>query len=310
MTAEATYLKDPDVVQFVAAAAYTAGQMVRLPDGRAGVITGLKGFVSGETAAARVRGQFTVAKTATMVLLDGQRLYWDVANNKAKYSGDYVIGVAVGDAASADTTCVVDLNVEPNPVIALDKGAWEKDETLGLGVAQTGPVQVLAFDAVAEVALAALYSADVIDIDAGPILEAEFAIFDIGNDAALDINVGLVDDTHATDFDAISEYIALHLDGSALDILAQSTDGTTTVAATDTTVDAVDDTYLLLQIDLRDKTVPKIYINGVRVLAATDFSMAEYAGNLRAIAHVEKTNNDTTAEVRVKSMHVRSAIAA
>ena len=42
-----------------------------------------------------------------------------------------------------------------------------------------------------------------------------------------------------------------------------------------------------------------------RVLAATTFDMSAYTGTLTPICHVEKTNNDTLADVRVDYMRVR-----
>ena len=65
------------------------------------------------------------------------------------------------------------------------------------------------------------------DIDDKPIFEARVAIFDIGDDAELDINFGLASASHATDMDLVAVSALFHLNGNVLDILAESDDGTT-----------------------------------------------------------------------------------
>lgn len=204
----------------------------------------------------------------------------------------------------------------PAAATALTEAPWTKVETNGLGVIpsdQANGVLKFSFDAIVEAATAALYMVNApFDIDQNPIFEARVAIYDIGDDVALDINVGLASDTHATDFDSISEYIAFHLDGAALSIKAQSEDGVTTVAATDTLLDAVDDAFFKVKIDMTDTSDCKLYVDledgagYVRVLATTTFDMSNYTGTLTPIIHVEKTNNDTTADVRADLVRVRS----
>lgn len=187
---------------------------------------------------------------------------------------------------------------------------WTKVETDGLGVTsadQANGVLVFAFDAVAEVAVAAMHMANApFDVDQEPVFEARVAVYDIGDHAALDINIGLASDTHATDFDSVTAYAAFHLDGSALDLKCRSKASNGTVADTDTTIDLVDDTFVVLRIDCTDKSNVKFYVNGARVLSGTTFSIAGYTGTLSPIVHVEKTSNDTTADVRVDWIRVSS----
>ena len=192
--------------------------------------------------------------------------------------------------------------------------SWAKLETVGLGVIhsdEANGVLKFVFDAVAEIAVATLFMENSpFDIDKAPIFEARVAIFDIGDDAALDIDIGLASDDHATDFEAIAAFVAIHLDGNSLNIMAHSDDGTTDVAAVDTTKDAVDNTYFMVKIDCADKADIKIYLdmdgNGyVRVASATTFTLAAYSGALTPIVMVEKSNNDTLADVRVDRIRVQ-----
>lgn len=115
MTAEARYDKDPDVLDFVASAALSAGEVIQLPDGRAGVVAGAKGFSSGETAAAHVRGFFNVAAATGVTFADGEPVYWDASADTAiaagsAADGDFYIGNAAGAKTSGPLFVRVDLN--------------------------------------------------------------------------------------------------------------------------------------------------------------------------------------------------------
>jgi len=310
MSLEAQYYREAGTIPFTAAAALAAGQVVQLPDGRAGVITGAGALAIGDAGAAHIAGHFVVAKTTSVVLLDGQRLYWVKSTGKVSYAGDFFVGTCVGDAASAATTCTVDLNNDSLAAIDLRDGYWNESSSLGLGVvALPGGGVKLAFDAVAEVARAALMSARTLPIAAGIIFDTELAIFDIGDAAALDISIGLASAGHDTDMDAVAETVLFHLDGSGLSVNCESDDGTTEVAATDSTVDLVDDTFAHLAIDARDLTDVKFYINGVQVLSGTTFDVSAASGPWYAILHMEKTSDDTTADVRARNLRARTSVA-
>jgi predicted RecA/RadA family phage recombinase len=317
MTLEAQYHKGTGAVDVVAAATLNSGEVLQLPDGRAAVKQGIKDAVSGDYTTLATEGRFVLQKTDAINILDGGRVFWDRSAGKANYkmaSGDFFVGVAVADAAAADTTVVVDLNVRPRYEINLPPynyeglDTWVTEDTNGLGVVQdtVDNIFTLAFDAVAEAAQAALISGHSIPVADGPIFEAEIAIFDEGDAANLDINFGLANASDADDADDITEAVFFHLDGSALSILAESDDGTTEVAATDTTKDAVDDTYAEYWIDARDLADVKLYIDGVRVLSGSTFKLDAATGPMKALVHLEKTSNDTLADVRVRALRVRS----
>lgn len=225
----------------------------------------------------------------------------------------YVKGSALNTLGAVDGNLVLDddfLGDYPAAATAFDlTQPWIKVETLGLGViesAEANGVLKLEFDAVAEAATAALYqTAKSIDIDANPIFECRLAVFDIGDNAALDINFGMASATHATDFDAIAAFAAFHLDGTDLSVLCQSDDGTNDIAPVDSTVDLVDDTYANFRIDFADTADVKFYINDVRVCSGTTYDVSNYTGLLTPIVHVEKTSDNTTADVRVDRIRVQ-----
>jgi len=310
MTAEAQFLGNGDTVDWTAAEALASGQVVQLPDGRAGVIAGAKAAAIGDRVAARVKNDlYTMQKTASVVLLDGQEVYWVKSTGKVSYTGDFKVGTVVGDAASAATTCVVALNNRAQALIRLGTGSWNKVESTGT-VAELGDGARLALTTAGSAQHAWLVSDAVVDIDEGLIFEAWVDVVDNGDNAVLDMDWGLADDAGTADFDALSEFIAFHLDGDTLDLDAHSDDGTTDIAPVDTTANVVEDAWTFYQIDLRDKTAPKLYVNGVLV-TSTAIVMDDYAGNLRAIAAIEKSGtDDTPGEIRVRDMLVRTALAA
>ena len=308
MTTEAVTKYDDGEVHIASlAAARSSGEVIQLPDGRAGVRSGLNSLAIGDAAGFYTEGVFAVQKTASVVMLNGQEAWFVSSTNSASHSvaGDFFIGTVVEDAAASDSTVLVDLNTKRlSNAAELGVGEWSQEATLGLGVTQLGGASQLAFDAVAEAAQAATLSLDSVAVAGDGIFEAEVAIYDVGDNAALDINFGLANASHATNADSITESVFFHLDGSSLNILAESDDGTTEVAATDTTVDAVASTYALYQIDARDPAGVKLYINGVRVLSASTFVLTDATGPLKALFHIEKTTDNTTADVRVKSARV------
>lgn len=320
MTAEATYLNDADTVNLTATAALASGEVIQVPDGRAGVVQGLAGIAAGAEASVLVRGVVTVQKTTAINILAGGRVYWDRSAGKAHFrpqSGDFYMGTAYEDSldVAAGATVKVVLNEKQRNLVDFDGAPngtlWTFGVTDGLGVVAATPTArtILAFDAVAEVAMAAMYPANTAQhapLADGPICEMKVAIFDIGDNAVLDINFGIANETHATDFDTVAESVVFHLDGTALDILAESDDGTTEVAATDTTVDAVDDTYFEVWIDARDPADVQLYIDGVNVLPASVFKLDAATGPLFPIVHMEKTSDDSTADLRVEFVRMRT----
>jgi len=92
-----------------------------------------------------------------------------------------------------------------------------------------------------------------------------------------------------------------------LDILAWSTDGTTTVALTDTTVNYALNTPVNFLIDGRNTSDIQMYINGVLMLTAEAFKLNAATGPLKLLAHLEKTSDDETARYNIQQLRVRIA---
>jgi hypothetical protein len=139
------------------------------------------------------------------------------------------------------------------------------------------------------------------------ILEAIVNVETVADADVGDLSIGLANATHASDADSITESAFFHQDsGADLNLDAESDDGTTEVAATDTTKDIVAGTRVELWIDARDLTDLHYYVDGVEVLASTTFDISVATGPLKALVHWEKSSNDTPGEVRVSHLAIRT----
>jgi len=315
--AEATLLKDAGAhaVDISAPAALSSGQVLQLADGRAAVVLGLTGSASGDRTALATSGQFTVAKTASIVILDGGEVMWDHSANSATIplygtSKDFYLGRAVGDAASAATTMVVELNApKDSAYITLQSDAFAAAPIQTAGVpffGMQGGSYTAQMSATAEAQKADLLSVKSFAIDSNWIAEAVVNVITAADADVVDVSVGVANATHATDADSITESVFIHLDSNgSTNILAESDDGTTEVAATDTTVDWAAGTAFHIAIDGRTPADIQVYINGVNVLPATVFTLGAGTGPLKALFHVEKTANDTLFTIRLSKLEVR-----
>ncbi len=307
--ADASYVRSRDDVRVTAAAAVASGECWQLADGRAAVYSGLNAAASGDRTNFTTTGQFTFTKTASVVLLDGGRAYWDHSANAVTFrkvnDRDFYLGRLVGDAASADTTCVVNLNVNPPYDIDLlrDGALSVATGTVAAGgfdlPKKYGGASGLSLTATNEAQCIDMLSVDRVAIAANPIAEFIIRIGANGSTSAVDLSVGVANGTSTTDADAITEHVLFHVDGGALDISAQSKDGTTTVTATDTTIDATAGSAVANRfefwIDCRNTADIQCYINGVLVLGSTVFKLDAGTGPIGLLVHLEKTSSTATA---------------
>ncbi|MBK8916469.1 MAG: DUF2190 family protein [Phycisphaerales bacterium] len=298
-----------------AAAAVAAGEIYQLPDGRAAVHTGAKAAASGDAVGFATEGVFKVTKTASVVMLDGAEIWWDHSADAAilkpavPTDKDFFLGTLVGDAASAATSCYVNLNVRPNYIIDLVHGAFVHAPVLTAGtpvLAQIGGGVRAAFSATAEAQKLDMLSQRSFPVSSQWILDAVVCVRTNADADVGDLNVGVANGTHASDADAITESCFAHFDmGADLNIDAESDDGTTEVNATDTTVDWAVGTPVRITIDGRTHSDIQIYVNGVLVLGATVFTLAAATGPLKALFHLEKSSNDSPGEVELHELNVR-----
>lgn len=312
MTAEAVHLQDGVSIDHTPTTAMTAGEVRQLPDGRACYAP--TEIAAGKKGAVTVQGIVEVLKTASMVMLKGSRVFWDASANKAHLlrvndTTDFYLGIVQETAASAGTTVKVAINADPKYTIDLGDGFWSVPvATAGISQCVIGHKEgaSLIFDTTVEAQKMDALSNLGIDVGTPCLVEAEICINLNGDDAAFDLNVGLANATHATDADSITESLFIHMDGNSLNICAESDDGTTEVAATDTTKDAVVGTPFLAQWDLSDYEDIQLYINGVNVLPDSVFKLDAATGPLKLLAHMEKSSNDSPGNVTVRRLGLRT----
>jgi len=308
----------PPVVELVVpAATYTSGQVIQLHDGRAGVVTGLRACATGDTIEVAVAGRYVIAKTTSVVILRGGRVFWHPLTSLAHFAKqndrDFYLGTAANDAASADTTLVVDLNVRQWETLDMTRDPGTT-ATVGTAAAEgfgrpkrIGGSTKFLLTATNEAQKVDILGVESIVASGKPIIEVRVNNITNGSGGSQDFNIGLASGTNATDADSITKYVFLHIDGNSLATNIQSKDGTTTVAATTLASALVAGTPFEVWIDCRDLTNVKVYKDGVRVASGTTIDISQMGSTaLSLLAHLEKTSSTDTFEIDVDRAIVRT----
>lgn len=310
------------VIDWVADAAYIAGDMIQLPDGRAGQVT--VDVASGGTVGVRIEGVLkSVVKTSGFVALAGNAAYWDHSANAVYYKRvndrDFYIGRFADDgtAAGTDTTCSVILNINPrydcdfnrDPVNTVLVGT-----PAALAVSfgyphRLGGSNLMYLSATSEAQKVDMVGVDGFAKGANAIVEFAFRVPVGGSGGASDYSLGVCNATHASDMDTAADTVLIHLDGGSVNINAESDDGTTEVNATDTTIDftagLTQAERVEVWMDFRNPADVQIYVNGSLVLASTTFNVDAYAGPWFPIVHLEKSTGTETADLILDWMRAR-----
>lgn len=316
---EARYVRSDDLSKLQAEATIDAYAVIQLPTGEAAFLDANAPVSAGAyTDQLRSAGKATVVKAAGFVALPGQDAFWDHSANAVTYKKvndrDFRVGVFVEDATSGQISAVVDFNKPRRDLIDLVRDAFLSvpvgtQAAGGFGYPQRiGGTHKLRLSSTSEAQKVDLLSVDGFDPSARWIAEAVFRVANDGAGSAPDFNIGVANGTHATDADSITESCFVHLDGNAADILAESDDGTTEVAATDTTVNYTEGSAVAnrvhVLIDGRDLADIQIYVNGSLVLGSTVFKLDAATGPLLLLAHLEKTSAADVYEVDVDTLRV------
>lgn len=310
------YQEEDCVVGYTAVAAVDGGQVVSLPDGRAAVVP--TDLAAGDLGSASTEGIYSVTKAASQVWIDGAPIWWDHSANAATCvpplttgDKDFYLGTAVGDVASATTTGKVLLNTQPAYVIDMHATGGDTAVVLTAGtpyIYSRGATLEAGFSATAEAQKLDWLSKRSVPVGSNWILEAVVEVVTNADADVGDLNIGVANATHASDADSITESCFFHFDmGADLNLDAESDDGTTEVAATDTTIDWAVGTPIHLVIDGRNHEDIQMYVNGVLVLGSTTFTLAAATGPLKALFHLEKSSNDSPGVVQVDMLRVRIA---
>lgn len=305
--ADAVSIRNTEDFRLTLAASAGKGEIFQLPDGRPALLQlngNATGASSGEKVIFRAGDQATLRKTTGFKALAGGRAYWDHSENKVHYrrnnDRDFYLGRFTADAESADDNCEVTLGIDPPYDIDLKRTAFLSvlagtPAAGGFGYPVVhGGTHILELTATNEAQKVDLLSLNGFAKGANAIARYLFRVLNDGAAGSQDISIGLANGTHATDADAITESIFIHLNGGSTTIYAESDDGATEVAATDTTTTYTEGSALAQQveawIDMRDPADVQIYVNGSLVLAATTFNVDASTGPWYLLIHVEKSS--------------------
>lgn len=319
--ADGTLVRDRHDNRLTLAAAASPGEIYQLGNGLAAVLQGQTAGASGDRRSFTTTGKFTIPKTASVVVLDGAPIWWDHSANTATpipgaTDRDFYLGTAVGDAAGAGTTLVVDLNVKPEYFIELQRDAFRTlivKTVVGSTTVEVPDVKArggafsLILGTTAEAQKVDLLSEKSFAKGSKWIVEGTITVIENSDAAAGDFNVGVANATHASDADSITESAFIHTNGNDLNLYAESDDGTTEVAATDTTVDFVVGTPFHFAIDGRDLADIQMYINALLVLPSSTFKLDAATGPLKLLAHLEKSSDDSPGTYSIDRLSVRLA---
>lgn len=299
--------------------ATVVGALRQLPDGRAGVMVGLTAAAAGDSRSFTDTGKYTFPKAAGYNLLAGGRAYFNYQAGTVGYKKvgdrDYYLGRVIGDAANAALACVVELNDDPPYDLDLIRDPYLTAPigTQALGgfgpPRRDGGALDLLISATNEAQKVDALGVDTFSKSARAIVEFAFRVLSDGAGTVVDVSLGVANATHATDADAITDQLFVHLDANSTAIKLQSKDGTTTVAATDTTLTYTEGSAIAQRVevwfDLRDPTDVQCYVNGVLALPNTAFHLDGSANELRLLAHIEKTASTDAYELALDWMRAR-----
>lgn len=310
-TQEMVTYQEGESIDFTPVAAVAAGECVQLPDGRAGYASAA--IAAGTLGSVQVCGIVSVLKVVTQRMCISNKVFWDTSASTCNLlhggSTDFFIGTVVADAAYAATTVKVALNVKPTYNLALADGYQSiKVSTAGFPEVYGGGNSVgFKFDLTAEAQKLDALSIRAVATATPGILQALVCVNVAGDDAALDFNVGMADDTHATDADSITSSLFMHYDGNTLNINFESDNAAAEVTATDSTLDLVAGTPFLVTWDMRDWANILVYVNGLRVCdgvtgTSKTFTLAGVAGPIKLLAHLEKSSNDSPGNITVMDL--------
>ena len=309
--AEAVYIDDGASVEWTPTLAITAGQVIQYSDGRAAFAP--TAIAAGVQGAVQVSGIVKVLKVVTQAMIKGSKVWWDHSANTANLlqvnDRDFYLGIVQEDAAYAGTTVKVALNADPPYTIGMGDGFASLPVIVaGINHQVIGHAEGVTIIADLEAQINKYDALSLRSVVTGTpcMVDILLCVNENGDDAAFDFNVGLADDTHATDADSIVNSLFVHINGADLELYIESDNVTAEVAATDTTVAFVVGTPVLIQFDLRDWTDIQAYVDGVNVLPASTFALDGAVGPMKLLAHMEKTANNSPGNFTVMRMGLRA----
>lgn len=318
---DAQFVREHGEYSITAANAVSVGEVWQLQDGRAAVYPGgTDGRTAGSASSRAIFetvGTWTFPLTSSIVILAGGRVYWDHSAGAAHFKKindrDFYLGRATADTSGGTVT--VDLNVDPPYDIDLMRDAYLTvpvgTQALGgfLPPQRAGGSLLFILTSTNEAQKLDALSVEGWAEEANAIVEFAFRVPSDGGGTVVDVSVGIANDTHADNADTITESVFMHLDANNTAINFESDDGTTEVAATDSTKTYTEGSGLTVRkevwFDMRDPADVQIYVDGVLILPSTVFDVDAGTGPWRLLVHIEKTASTDTYQFSLDWHRVR-----
>jgi hypothetical protein len=306
MADEARSIRSPGLIRQLAANTVTQYECWQTPTGKAGVYDTPTAVSSGNYFDMRTDGAWTFVKTAGFVALKGNRAYWDHSANAVTYrkvnDRDFYIGRFAEDASSAATSCVVELNEDPpydldicrDPYLSVFVGTQGLNT---MGIFRRGGAHKFILSSTNEAQKMDILTKDGFALAANAIIEFAVDVISDGAGTAVDVSIGAANATDSDNADDITDSVFMHLNANDVNIYFESDDGSTEVAATDSTIDYTEGTRFEVWMDFRDPASVKMYVNGSAVLTGTTFDVSASVATLKLLAHIEKTAAADTYEL-------------
>ena len=313
MADEGRMVRDFGIERQLATATIAPYEVQQTPTGKAGVHDNATAVASGSYYDLTTVGQATLVKATGFVALKGGRAYWDHSANNVSYKKandrDYYLGRFAEDSSNTSLSCVVDLNADPPYDLDIARDTFDTVltgtqslTTGGFNLLRRGGSHNINISATNEAQKADMLSRAGFATGANAIIRIVFNVVSDGAGTVVDVSLGVANATHATDADSITDSIFVHLNANDVNIYLESDDGTTEVAATDSTIDYTAGTSVEVWIDMRNPADVQIYINGVLALDGTTFNVNASVATWKLLAHIEKTASTDTYELDVESM--------
>lgn len=319
--AEARDVRNFNIERFQAAATVGAYEVFQAPSGKACFFNNAVPASSGDYVEVQTTGTANIAKATGFEALKGGRAYWDYSANNLSYKKvndrDFYVGRFAQDVPTTGTFAEVLINADPPYDIDIMRDGYL---SVLAGTAAAGgfgyPIRlggalIFELSATSEAQKVDALSVDGFSKDANTIIEGVFRVLSDGAGTTPDISMGIAGGTHASDADLIAESVFIHLDGNNTNINAESDDGTTEVAATDTTIDYTEGGNVANRkefwMDMRNPADVQIYIDGALVLPATVFNVNASVGPWFLLVHAEKTSGVDTYKLAIDRLVARFA---
>lgn len=317
--ADATLSRSVQNVRVTAVNAVAVGEVRQLPGGLCGASADpSQAYNAGDRVDFATDGSWVMPKNPAVNLLDGGRAFWDFANARIDYkrsnnARDFFAGRLVGDALAGASTCTVQINANPPDAydLARDPFYCAPVGTQALG----GFLPAQRFGGAVKLKLSSTNEAQKVDalgkspgwLGTGPaVVELAVEVVSLGAGATPVLCVGVASGTHATAVTSVAQYLVARVNGNSTAIQVEASDGTTTVAPTNTGAALTVGARFEVWFDLRTPSAAAVYVNGLRVLSGTAFNLGAAASAWLPLAHLVKTASADVFEADVDWLRVRT----